>query len=373
MQNLTETAGHVHGVVPKKAERYVFIDALRGLAALAVVFFHAKQGQHLDALYPHIAWPFTFLFSHGALGVQVFFVLSGFVIAHSMARHEIGPSYIGRFLLRRSIRLDPPYYGSMALVVALALLSVHFVQGKVYAPPSVSDVVLHMLYLPVLLERPLISDVYWTLCLEMQFYIVFALVMWLVTRLRARAREGVIFPGALLVMCTISVPWLVGRAAFVVPGLFLEYWHFFLTGVLAWRASLFRHERATLGLSVVYLSGMLLAAVWLADPARAVAVFSAATILFAGRLGKLTSWLKAAPFQQLGAWSYSLYLTHNPVSGALFRLGYRLTGRSAVLEAFWLVVVVAACIAVAWLFHVAIERPSLRFSHRIQLHPGLRR
>jgi len=354
-----------------RAERYVFIDALRGFAALAVVFFHAKEGHHLDALFPHLPRPFTILFSHGALGVQVFFVLSGFVIAHSMARHEVGPSYVARFLLRRSIRLDPPYWASMALVVALGLLSVHFVKGKVYALPSAWDVIAHVLYLPVLLERPLISDVYWTLCLEIQFYLVFALVMVIVTRLRARHRETVVFPATLSVMCAISVPWLVDRAPFVVSGLFIEYWHFFLAGVVAWRASLFPRERVSLALTVLYLAGMLLAALWLADPARAVASLTAFSIVLTARLGQLTQWLKAAPLQHLGAASYSLYLTHNPIGGALFRLGYSLTGRSAALEAVWLVVVVVASIAVAWLFHVTIERPSLRFSHRIPLkHPS---
>lgn len=45
---------------------------------------------------------------HGNLGVAVFFVLSGFVIAHSLHGVRVTPSVVGRLMLRRSLRLDPP-------------------------------------------------------------------------------------------------------------------------------------------------------------------------------------------------------------------------------------------------------------------------
>ncbi|MFP2923886.1 hypothetical protein ACLESO_01465 [Pyxidicoccus sp. 3LG] len=73
--------------------------------------------------------------------------------------------------------------------------------------------------------------------------------------------------------------------------------------------------------------------------------------------------------QQLGAISYSLYLTHNTVTGALFRVGYRLTGRSPAWEAVWFVLSVGACIGFAWVFHRLIEAPSLALSKRIRLSP----
>ena len=55
---------------------------------------------------------------HGDLGVEVFFVLSGFVIAHQRGR-PITPAFAGRFALRRAIRLDPPYYFTILVSVAL--------------------------------------------------------------------------------------------------------------------------------------------------------------------------------------------------------------------------------------------------------------
>ena len=51
----------------------------------------------------------------GFVGVDIFFVLSGFVIAYSVREARITPRFLGRFALRRSIRLDPPYWITIAI------------------------------------------------------------------------------------------------------------------------------------------------------------------------------------------------------------------------------------------------------------------
>jgi peptidoglycan/LPS O-acetylase OafA/YrhL len=79
---------------------------------------------------------------------------------------------------------------------------------------------------------------------------------------------------------------------------------------------------------------------------------------------RMASWLNWRALQFLGLVSYSLYLVHNPLSGAGFFVGYRLLGRSAWTEAVCLVAVFAFCALGAWLFFLLVERPSLRWSHR---------
>src|ERR1700683_264814 len=56
---------------------------------------------------------------HADLGVEVFFVLSGFVIAHTLFDKTITPRFAGNFVIRRSLRLDPPYWAVLAATVAL--------------------------------------------------------------------------------------------------------------------------------------------------------------------------------------------------------------------------------------------------------------
>jgi peptidoglycan/LPS O-acetylase OafA/YrhL len=347
--------------------RFLLIDALRGLAALAVVLFHAREGHHLDALDTVLPRFVSAVVGHGDLGVQVFFVLSGFVIAHSMSRHQVTLGFVGRFMLRRSIRLDPPYWASMVLAVIFGVLSARFVAGKSYALPAAGDVLAHVLYLQDLLGVKPLNTIYWTLCLEIQFYVVFSLLMLLVTRLRRWLSPERAFYAVLLPAAIAADLWPPHARPFGVPGTFLPHWHLFIAGVLVWWSATRPTDRLAAGIAIANLALLLALAAVRSELAMLVGVAAAALILVAGLRHKLAVWLSARPLQWLGAISYSLYLTHNAITGAAFRLGYRLTGRTLATEAMWAVVVIGVCLAFAYLFHRAIERPTLKLSHRVRL------
>jgi peptidoglycan/LPS O-acetylase OafA/YrhL len=364
-------AGPVEGVVAgTRSPRFLFIDALRGLAAMSVVLFHLSEGRHITSFLDLLPAPARAVFHHGDLGVQIFFVLSGFVIAHSMARESVDGRYVGRFMLRRSIRLDPPYWASMILVVALSLISARAMPGKVYTLPTVGQVVAHLFYAPNLLGMPLINPIYWTLCIEIQFYVSFALLMLLVTRLRRTLPPGTAFSVVMIPAALFADLWAFRVEPLHVPGLFLEQWHLFMVGVLLWNAVVGAATRRNVEIAAVSIGVLVLAAIAHRDLALAVGCGAATLIFLAGRWGKLTTWLGGRAWQVLGALSYSLYLTHNPITGAAFRIGFRLTGRSTATEALWLLPVVGLCVAFAWVFNRLIEGPSLALSHRIRLRVG---
>src|SRR3970282_136585 len=94
--------------------RYRSIDGMRGIAALGVVVFHLAGNlkPELSILLPDFI---NVIFSYGYLGVPVFFVISGFVISLSVKDSPITANYAGNFILRRSIRLDPTYWASIAV------------------------------------------------------------------------------------------------------------------------------------------------------------------------------------------------------------------------------------------------------------------
>src|SRR5689334_6415897 len=88
-------------------QRFAFVDALRGLAALAVCCHHIDRfGPLWEPASYTIPETLGTLFEHGRVGVKVFFVISGFVIAYSVRKVWVTPGYLGNFALRRSIRLE---------------------------------------------------------------------------------------------------------------------------------------------------------------------------------------------------------------------------------------------------------------------------
>jgi peptidoglycan/LPS O-acetylase OafA/YrhL len=257
----------------------------------------------------------------------------------------------------------------MVLVVGLGLLSNRFVPGKAFAAPGPGRVLAHVSYLQDLLGVAPLNSIYWTLCIEIQFYLAFALMMHVATSLRRRGLSvDRAFYAVTLPAVAVADLWPLGLAPFDVRGLFVREFHLFVAGVAVWWAVVPRRgDRSATALGAGSVALLAIAAAVRGDVTLGAGAATAGAILVAGASGKLTTWLSARPLQFLGAISYSLYLVHNPVTGALFRAGYRLTGDTLALEATWLGLVLGLCIALAYVFHRAVERPSLLLSRRIVL------
>ena len=352
---------------PERPQRFVFVDALRGIAAMWVVLYHifeAKQVAHLELMLPK--WTGQFIHM-GYLGVAIFFVLSGFVITHSVDRQRVNAAYVGWFMIRRSVRLDPPYWASIMATLAV---------GAHAEMPSYGTLLAHMFYLQDLLRIKPLSPIYWTLCLEIQLYLVFALLVGIARRFRSSSTDlrslFIIFTAAAQVAGVFPVG-LVYEAT-LPAGLFLPRWYAFLVGTFACWAVEGTIRRSTF---YVYAGALLAGAINIHDVDAVVSVVVGVLLLEVGRAGNLRDWLNWRPLQFLGRISYSLYLLHGPITSVT--LGYtlyRLTPRTASWELFWLVIVLAANCIVAWLFWRLVENPFMilarhcrpsvqRVSHRV--------
>ncbi|HVQ37884.1 MAG TPA: acyltransferase, partial [Pyrinomonadaceae bacterium] len=163
------------------------IDALRGIAALGVVLYHAVL--QTPGLVPNnfFRWPVNllqFVSSFGYIGVFLFFVISGFCIhlqwAKSRAAGQTRPIQFKSFWKRRLRRLYPPYLIAFALFLLMAALSV----GIDVTHFFVYDVVMHLLMLHNLDPKTCysINGVFWTLAIEEQLYLAYFLLLFLRTR-----------------------------------------------------------------------------------------------------------------------------------------------------------------------------------------------
>src|SRR5436190_2033823 len=183
------------------------IDALRGIAALGVVFYHAVEQGEKFLPGNFMRYPVRVLqvgSSFGYIGVFLFFVISGFCIhltwARARASGEQHPKIpFGQFWKRRLRRLYPPYIIALVLFFLFTATSV----GLNVTHFFIYDVVLHLLMLHNLDPKTCysINGVFWTLAIEEQLYLAYFLLLYL------RSRFGW---GVTLAVCLLArVAWMV--------------------------------------------------------------------------------------------------------------------------------------------------------------------
>ena len=107
----------------RQSARFELLDALRGIAILAVMLLHfAERGVDSgDQLIYARVWP---VLQHGYLGVQLFFVISGYCITAALYNAIERMNSFQYFLVRRLRRIFPPYWASMVLVVVLGFITI---------------------------------------------------------------------------------------------------------------------------------------------------------------------------------------------------------------------------------------------------------
>lgn len=359
------------------AVRFHFIDALRGIAAILVLSFHLHHAfleTPLSAAAPH--W-LRAMMGRGFAGVDMFFVISGFVIAHSIREQRVGGQFLARFALRRSIRLDPLYWSAIA-ASALVAWKFHAKDPQQFPIPTIPLLVAHIAYVPEIFGYRYLSPVFWTLCQEIQLYVAFVLTIALLqlsARLIGRKSDptGIHrlgrteFLADVLLLSSAAVSAGAFANGFRTRGWFVEFWFMFALGALVMRACARKSSTVMLYLLCAFLLGCLVACeIPVLRMPIGTAVTTGMAIHVAHRAGGLTTWLRIAPLQWLGRISYSLYLWHSLVLLPLTLPGQQLANGPIGRSALVLILAVIASLLVAQTMYWTIERPSLRLAMRIK-------
>jgi peptidoglycan/LPS O-acetylase OafA/YrhL len=341
--------------------RFTLVDALRGIAALAVLFHHLLYNSILQATLWQVLPGWFAEFCHsGAFGVEIFFVLSGFVITHSLRNVPLSPKSVGNFMLRRQLRLDPPYWTVMVLTIISIYVEMHVPWIERRPMPNWVDFGANLFYLQNIVGRLPILGVAWTLCLEVQFYIIFILLL-VAGKLMSRSGPKAGTYSAALVALLGVVSMLLPRHSHNIW--FTEYWYYFAAGSFCyWAVGNPRFRTAFIGYLILFL-----VAAMCRDPKPMLIGWATTVLLYtAGRMETLTRWLDFAPLQYLGRISYSLYLSHLLVAIYVLRLGYRLTGTNHAAALLWYVLAAAVSIMGAHILYLLVERSSVRFAARFK-------
>lgn len=319
--------------------RIDIVEQLRGAAALAVAWFHLTNG--------YDDWV-ALSGAYGWLGGEVFFVISGFVIPLSLASNweNLGLRALPLFLLRRIVRIEPPYLLSALLVVVLNFVAMRTpgFHGKIETY-SMQQVLLHVAYLIPFTHYNWLQPIYWTLAYEFVFYLVVASVIGLLAS-------------------PVRWPILAGFAALlgaVFGNLASPLLALFAMGCMVFRARTGRDPTWMAG-AVIVLAGLAMALS--GASAQGLAGMIAAALLLSSRLASGATGLLGRLLSALGTISFSLYLIHVPIGGKIVNLGQRwMSGPESHL--FLSLLALSASLAAAGLFWRFVERPCIGASKRL--------
>ncbi len=301
----------------------------------------------------------------GEWGVDLFFVISGFVMITSTWNEFSTPAISLRFFLRRLTRVYPPYWVAMVPIIALYIVAPHMVNGSQAVRPSIAA---SLLLLPQH-GKPLLT-VSWTLVYEMFFYVVFAVILafdrrWCLPLVTA---WGVLT----LIAAALAQPLHNIYLDVYASPLLLE----FILGVFAGYIVQLRGNPLPILSLALGLAGIGLADVYydrfdaaagLGGNLRFLCVGVPITLIFNGVVGLETRYGYVLPslLQRIGNASYSLYLWHVPLSIFLGRASGRLhLNTSPLAHALWLAGVTVLVVGASMLLYRWIERPLLRFFGR---------
>lgn len=349
--------------------KFISIQAARGIAALMVLAFHAMS---VDAKYSS-AGLLSSALSFGQTGVDLFFVVSGFVMAVTTRRRS-GAHDAGRFLVHRAARIYPTYW-----VYFFALLAVYAVAPAIVNSSQGGRVDLwHSFLLLPSATLPLLM-VAWSLTLELWFYVVFALLVCAPRKILAPALAA--WAGAIFLYAMMSSVPESPYARVLVHPFTLE----FIAGALV---GLFTQARAYPRITQANALAFLLAGLGLlawgyfgnfVDGSDVIATARLDRVLVVGSGYALTILglvsLEAngviAPFAllgRLGNSSYSLYLSHLLTLNLCARIWFSSPAgdRDSLANAalFWVLCIVA-CLAVGVVGYHLTERPVQRLMARL--------
>ncbi len=327
------------------------IQYLRAIAALLVAMVHLSAPlQRLG-----YAGPFPDIF---ASGVDIFFIISGFVMWVSTAGRDASPL---DFLMRRVIRIVPMYWLVTALITAVMLIAPSVVNNGRF---ELGHVIASFLFIPV--EHPTLGHLYpvfvpgWTINYEIFFYVIFAVALLVGPWLRLL---GVAALFAALIAIGIAFGGLSGAAEFYTRGNIAE----FVGGMaLGWAflSSLKLSRGLALTAIAVGVVTLLCGHLWyMADELdRAIAYGLPALLIVGGAVfyEKQQEVYASGPLGFFGDASYSIYLMHTIPLSAVSFVWARLPLHGLVSWATYVPVALAAVLVFGSLTYVAVERPMTR-------------
>ncbi|MFD0272435.1 acyltransferase family protein [Kitasatospora sp. NPDC127111] len=343
-----------------KRPRLYALDGMRLFAALSVLSFHWTAYVGISGVWqgvtPKEVLPLVNrMAAYGWLGVELFFVISGFVICMSCWGKRPG-----EFFVSRVVRLYPGYWAGIALTSLVVLNLKQFARSGAGDGLNASTILGNLTMLQTPLGMRHVDGVYWTLWVEMRFYLLFAIVV--ATGLTYRKVVAfcgiwtilaVLAPQAQIpLLSTLAMP---NESPFFIAGVGMFLMYRFGQNLLLWGIVGFSWILALTRLGSIQEIYVNVLGHPLSWNVMAAAVTAAFALVLGAALG-LFDWVQWKWLTIAGALTYPLYLIHQEIGWTLIH--YLLTKDFGVKAA--LATTLAVVLVAAWLIHRLVEKPVSR-------------
>jgi len=335
------------------------IDGLRFIAIVSVVLFHIhsylNQANHFSYAHANESFRnFAGLLRHGDIGVELFFVISGFILALPFASCFLRggkPVRLKSYYLRRVTRLEPPYFLALALCFVL-LWHHHPSEGREYARSlSASLLYSHNFFWPRG-TLPLTNPVAWSLEIEIQFYVLapFIACVYQLGKTPRRALLAALILARVVILANYPLPHLS----------VLDFYDLFLIGFLL--ADLWVCNELNVGTHewfYIPAAGAMFAAVWFLG-VRWLSLEIGLFYYFCLKSRFLRSLLANRWIATVGGMCYSIYLIHwMLITTVGSRVVHQFTGSYAVDFIIHSLLLALLVLAAGAIYFKLIERPCM--------------
>lgn len=339
----------------KNKPRLQELDALRGIAAFMVAFYHlATVNNRQDSI-----------IEYGATGVELFFIISGFVIFMTLERCKSSKD----FIVSRFSRLYPAYWAAVTITFVLYLITINL---GFHETPNKNLFLTYAVNLTMLQRYFRISSIdgqYWTLIVELVFYVF----MWLLFVTKQLKNIKITGTGILVMLLIWRIFFdEINETAFHKSLLFsvplLKYFPLFFAGILFYDTykkgtSLINYSLiiSCIALMVFMKEPFIKSLSFITEIEFALILFTYCGFFFLFIKNKL-HWLVNRVTLFMGEISYSLYLIHNFTGARVIVPGlHTIAG-----VPFWISVIVALAVVIgmAYAINILIEKPAMYFIRR---------
>ncbi|GAB3001837.1 acyltransferase family protein [Psychrosphaera aestuarii] len=277
------------------------LDGLRGIAAMAVVIYHYLY--HYNRLFGHDFYV-SELFSYGFYGVQLFFIISGFVIFWSIGR----VSNVREFVVSRFSRLYPTFWCAVIITfIVTSLSNVEFLQLN-FTTFLANLTMIHEYF-----RFQHVDGAYWTLTLEMAFYV------WMVAIFKLNYLSKIE---------NIFIPWVIIAALIALFDLpihnalkklfIIDYIEFFAAGIVFFKIMQSSYTKKTVALLVLCVISL-----YIKNSIQTAIGLSGFFLMFFAIIKGRLPIFRINFLTYLGAISYSLYLVHQSIGYVIINYGYQ--------------------------------------------------